>query len=101
MLWTVAGVTVLGFMIALEIAARRYGFPGPITYQAREVIFPPKSGFLLYACLALTMVVLTWRQRFIAAGAAIGIDIVFLLVRWAVGADFRATAIPSATARCG
>ena len=32
------------------------------------------------------MVVLTWRERFIAAGAAVGIDVVFLLVRWAVGA---------------
>jgi hypothetical protein len=34
----------------------------------------------------LMMVVLTWRQRFIAAAAAIGIDAVFVLVRWAVGA---------------
>ncbi|GCB51706.1 hypothetical protein SNL152K_9062 [Streptomyces sp. NL15-2K] len=36
--------------------------------------------------MALMMVVLTWRQRFIAAGVAIGIDVVFLLVRWAVDA---------------
>ncbi|MEU8479378.1 phosphatase PAP2 family protein [Streptomyces hygroscopicus] len=86
MLWAVAGVAVLGFLIALEIAARRYGLPGPVTNQVQEVVFPPKSGFLLYAGMALTMVVLTWRQRFIAAGAAIGIDIAFFLVRWAVGA---------------
>jgi hypothetical protein len=32
------------------------------------------------------MVVLTRRQRFIAAGAAIGLDVAFFLVRWAVGA---------------
>ena len=32
------------------------------------------------------MVVLTWRERFIAIGAAIGIDAAFLLVRWVVGA---------------
>ncbi len=76
----------LGFLIALEIAARRYDLPGPITNQVREVIFPPQSGFLLYASMALMMVVLTWRQRFIAAGAAIGIDVAFLLVRWAVDA---------------
>ncbi len=75
----------LGFLIALEIAARRYGMPGPITNQAREVMFPPKSGFLLYAGMALTLVVLTWRQRFIAIGAAIGIDVTIFLVRWAVG----------------
>ncbi|MET7906305.1 phosphatase PAP2 family protein [Streptomyces sp. NPDC005355] len=84
MLWATAGVAALGFLITLEIAARRYGLPGPITNQVQEVIFPPKSGFLLYAGMALMMVVLTWRQRFIAAGAAIGIDVAFLLVRWAV-----------------
>ncbi|WP_406165609.1 phosphatase PAP2 family protein [Streptomyces sp. NBC_00996] len=85
-LWATAGVVALGFLIALEIAARRYGLPGPITNQAREVIFAPKSGPLLYASMALMMVVLPWRQRFIAAGAAIGIDVAFWLVRWAVDA---------------
>ncbi|MGW0514810.1 phosphatase PAP2 family protein [Streptomyces olivaceoviridis] len=87
MLWAAAGVVTLAFLVVLEIAARHYGLPGPVTYQARELIFPPKSGFLLYASMALTMVVLTWRERFIAAGVAIGIDIVFLLARWAAGAD--------------
>ncbi|MEU5193181.1 phosphatase PAP2 family protein [Streptomyces scabiei] len=85
-LWAVAGVATLGFILALEIASRGYGLPGPITNQAREVIFAPKSGPLLYASMALTMVVLTWRQRFIAAGVAIGIDVVFFLVRWALDA---------------
>ncbi|MFH8529886.1 phosphatase PAP2 family protein [Streptomyces tendae] len=87
MLWTAAGALTLGFLIALEFAARHYGVRGPITEQAREVVFAPDSGPLLYAGLALTMVVLTWRQRLVAAGAAIGIDVVFWLVRWAVGAD--------------
>lgn len=86
-LWVTAGVVTLGFLVALEIAARHYGLAGPITNQAREVIFPPKSGFLLYASMALMMVVLTWRQRIIAVCAAIGIDAVLLLVRWAAGAD--------------
>ncbi|WSP86857.1 phosphatase PAP2 family protein [Streptomyces sp. NBC_01235] len=86
MLWATAAVVALGFLIALEITARHYGLSGPITCQVRELIFAPKSGFLLYASLALMMVVLTWRQRFIATGAAIGIDIAFLLVRWAVHA---------------
>ncbi|MGW7361886.1 phosphatase PAP2 family protein [Streptomyces sp. NPDC054841] len=87
MLWGAVSVVALGFLIALEIAARRYGEPGPITAQAREVIFAPKSGMGLYAGMALMMVVLTWRQRFIAVGAAIGIDVVFWLVRWAVDAE--------------
>ncbi|MFI2615045.1 phosphatase PAP2 family protein [Streptomyces sp. NPDC018584] len=86
MLWTAAAVVTLAFLIALEIAARHYGVPGPITNQAREVIFAPKSGPLLYASMALMLVVLPWRQRFIAIGAAVGIDIVFFLVRWAVDA---------------
>ncbi|EFL21590.1 putative integral membrane protein [Streptomyces himastatinicus ATCC 53653] len=85
-LWVTAGVATLGFLIGLEITARHYGLPGPLTSQAQEVIIAPKSGFLLYAGMALMMVVLTWRERFIATGAAIGIDVVFFLVRWAVGA---------------
>ncbi|MEW1773298.1 phosphatase PAP2 family protein [Streptomyces sp. NPDC086777] len=82
-----AGATALAFLVALEAAARHYGLPGPLTNQAREVICAPKSGFLLYAGLALTMVVLTWRQRFAALGAAIGIDLVFAAVRWATGTE--------------
>ncbi|MET7298544.1 phosphatase PAP2 family protein [Embleya sp. NPDC005575] len=85
-LWATTGVAALGFLITLEIAARRYGLPGPITNQAREVILAPASGPLLYAGLALMMVVLTWRERFIAAGAAIGIDVAFWLARWVVDA---------------
>ncbi|MFI6984970.1 phosphatase PAP2 family protein [Embleya sp. NPDC050154] len=85
-LWAAVSVAALGFLITLEIIARHYGSGGPITAQAREVIFPPDSGPLLYAGLALTMVVLTWRERFIAAGAAIGIDLAFWLVRWVVDA---------------
>ncbi|MGW0904169.1 phosphatase PAP2 family protein [Streptomyces sp. NPDC002853] len=86
MLWTAATVVALGFLVALEIAARHYGVAGPITNQAREVIFAPKSGPLLYAGMALMMVVFTWRQRFVALGVAVGIDVVFFLVRWAVDA---------------
>ncbi|MGW1877896.1 DUF5933 domain-containing protein [Streptomyces sp. NPDC001975] len=81
-----AGVAALGFLLALEFAARRYGLPGPITEQAREVILAPKSGFLLYAGMALMMTVLTWRQRCVALAAAIGIDIAIAAVRWALDA---------------
>ncbi|MFC8372386.1 DUF5933 domain-containing protein [Streptomyces sp. NPDC057239] len=77
----------LGFLVALEFAARHYGLAGPITNQVREVVYAPKSGGLLYAAMALMMVVLTWRERFVAVGTAIGIDVAFLVVRWAVDAD--------------
>ncbi|MEU1071810.1 MULTISPECIES: phosphatase PAP2 family protein [unclassified Streptomyces] len=85
-LWAVAGVITLGFLLAVEVMSRHYGASGPITVQAREVVFPPKPG-PLYGGLALMMVVLTWRQRFIALGAAIGIDVLFVLGRWAAGAE--------------
>ncbi|MFD9390573.1 phosphatase PAP2 family protein [Streptomyces sp. NPDC060000] len=89
MLWAAAGVVTFGFVLALELVARHLGLPGPISSQVREVIFPPKSGGLLYASMALMLVVFTWRQRFIAIGAAIGIDLAFLTVRWA--ADIKVT----------
>ncbi|MFG2664564.1 phosphatase PAP2 family protein [Streptomyces sp. NPDC048387] len=85
-LWAVVASVGLAFLVALEIASRHYGTPGPITAQAREVIFPPKSGTVLYAAMTLMLVVLTWRQRFLAVGAAVAIDLVFWLVRWAAGA---------------
>ncbi|MES4891005.1 phosphatase PAP2 family protein [Streptomyces sp. NPDC096012] len=86
-LWAAAGVATLGFLIVLEIVARRSaGIPGPLTEQAKETVYAPKPG-PPYAGLALMMVVLTWRQRFIAAGFAIGIDVVFVLVRWAMHAQ--------------
>ncbi|MFI7139449.1 phosphatase PAP2 family protein [Streptomyces massasporeus] len=86
MLWIAAGVVACGFLVALEIASRGYGEPGPITTQVKALVFAPKPG-PLYGGLVLMMVVLTWRQRFIAAGAAIGIDSVLLLVRWAAGVE--------------
>jgi hypothetical protein len=85
-LWGTAGVVTLGFLIALEMAARRYDLPGPVISQLQEVIFPPKSGFLLYASMALMLVVLTWRQRLVAVGAAFGIDLTIFLVRWVADA---------------
>ncbi|MFD5813184.1 phosphatase PAP2 family protein [Streptomyces sp. NPDC127038] len=87
MLWAVAGVVTLGFLVTMEIVARHYGMPGPISNQVGEVILTPTSGPLLYAGLALMMVVLPWRQRFIALGIAAGIDIAFLLVRWTLDSD--------------
>ncbi|MGW3142727.1 DUF5933 domain-containing protein [Streptomyces sp. NPDC001139] len=82
-----AAVMVLGFQAALELAVRHYGLSGPITLMTRELVFPPKSGGLLYGGMALMMVVLTWRQRFIALSTAIGIDAVFWVVRYVAGAE--------------
>jgi hypothetical protein len=86
MLWAAAGVVTLGFLVALEIVVRNYGAPGPITHLGRELVVAPHSGPLLYGGLALMMVVLTWRQRFVAAGVAVGVDVAFWPVRWAFDA---------------
>ncbi|MEU1850861.1 DUF5933 domain-containing protein [Streptomyces sp. NPDC019990] len=86
-MWAAAGVVTLGFLVALEIAARHYDEPGPVTRLVGEVVVPPRSGALLYAGLALMMVVLTRRERFVVLGAAVGIDAAFALVRWAVGIE--------------
>ncbi|MFJ4328198.1 phosphatase PAP2 family protein [Streptomyces tricolor] len=86
-LWATAGVAVLGLLVTLEVVARRrLGAPEPMGQQILEAVFAPKPG-PLYGGLALMMVVLTWRQRFLAAGLAVGIDAVLLLVRWAVGVE--------------
>ncbi len=87
LLGTAAGVVALGFLVVLELVARRYGLQGPLTCQVRELVLPPKSGPLLYAGMALMLVVCTWRQRFIAVGVAIGLDVAFLLARWAFGVE--------------
>ncbi|GAP51829.1 phosphatase PAP2 family protein [Streptomyces azureus] len=79
MLWVTAGVAALGLAVALVI-----GQPGPVADQLKGAILAPKPG-PLYGGLALMSVVLTWPQRIIAAGAAIGMDGVLLLVRWAAG----------------
>lgn len=84
-LWAAVAAVGLAFLVALEIASRHYGTPGPITAQAREVFFPPRSGTVLYAAMTLMLVALTWRQRFVAVGAAVGIDLLFWLGRWAAG----------------
>ncbi|MEV4192648.1 phosphatase PAP2 family protein, partial [Streptomyces toxytricini] len=87
MLWVAVGAVALVFLVALEFAARRYGQAGPLTAQAREVLFAPRSGTVLYAAMALMMVVLTWRQRFAALGAAVAIDLALWLVRAQLGAE--------------
>ncbi|MCK1822396.1 phosphatase PAP2 family protein [Streptomyces sp. XM83C] len=84
MLWAAAGVAALVLLVALEITARRYGEPGPVTTQLKGMFLAPKPG-PLYGGLALMMVVLTWRQRAVALGAAVAVDLVLFLVRWAAG----------------
>ncbi|WP_425265155.1 DUF5933 domain-containing protein, partial [Streptomyces regalis] len=53
-LWVTAGGVGFGFLIALGIAARRYGQPGPISNQVKALIFAPKPG-PLYGGMALMM----------------------------------------------
>lgn len=82
--WVLAAVAAVGLAVGLEAAARRFGEPGPVTVLVTGVVVTDKPG-PLYGGLALMMVVLSWRERFIAVGAAVGIDAVFALARWAAG----------------
>lgn len=85
-LWAATGLLTAAFLVAMEITARHYGIPSPLGNQVEEVVLAPKSGFLLYGSMGLMMVVLTWRQRAVALGAAVAVDAVFLLVRLLAGA---------------
>ncbi|MEU6349043.1 DUF5933 domain-containing protein [Streptomyces sp. NPDC047072] len=78
-------LALLGLLVALEFTARHYGIQGPLTGQLHDLVFPPRSGTQTYGGLALTMVVLTWRQRFTALGAAVGLDLAYAALRWAAG----------------
>lgn len=80
-LWILTGSVALVFLIAMEILARHYGQPGPLTTQSREALFAPRSAPMLYAGLCLMLVTLSWRQRFITLGAALGVEVVFALFR--------------------
>ncbi len=85
LLWAAVAVLVsLGFFLAMEFAERHYG-GGPIIghpgVRIPELIFTPEAWPLMYVSMALMTVVFTWRQRFIAAGVAVGIDVVLVLVR--------------------
>nr|WP_084505562.1 phosphatase PAP2 family protein [Nocardia harenae] len=69
----VAAVALL--LAGLQAVALEQGFEGPLTSLWRDVAGTPKSMTVPWAGLVLALVGLRPRDRFVAAGAAIGIDL--------------------------
>ncbi|WP_280387886.1 phosphatase PAP2 family protein [Nocardia wallacei] len=79
----VAAVPVL--LIALQIVASRNGFEGPLQSLWADYAGTPKSVSVPWAGLALALVGLSWRRRFVTLGIALAIDVVFAVVRVLLG----------------
>ncbi|WP_067547030.1 phosphatase PAP2 family protein [Nocardia crassostreae] len=78
-----AAVPVL--LIALQIVASRNGFLGPVESLWLDYTGTPRSVTVPWAGLGLALIGLSWRRRFIAAGAAAAIDISYQVVRTLLG----------------
>ncbi|MBF6175390.1 phosphatase PAP2 family protein [Nocardia blacklockiae] len=75
----VGAVPVL--LVVLQIVASRNGFEGPLASLWDDYAGTPKSVSVPWAGLALALVGLSWRRRFVTAGLAVAIDVVFAVVR--------------------
>ncbi|MGV9676332.1 DUF5933 domain-containing protein [Nocardia sp. NPDC003482] len=75
----VAAVPVL--LVALQIVAWRNGFEGPLRSLWNDYAGTPKSVSVPWAGLALALVGVSWRRRFVTLGVAIGIDAIVSVVR--------------------
>lgn len=72
-------------VLVAEVVARRSGFPGPIPALVGDVVAVPTSASVPWAAFALAMVGLTTRQRCVAAGAAVLLDVAFAVGRHLTG----------------
>ncbi|MFI1915401.1 DUF5933 domain-containing protein [Nocardia sp. NPDC020380] len=73
-----AGAVVL---IALQLVAARHHFTGPLESLWADYTGTPKSFTVPWAGLGLALIGLSWRRRFLAAGAALGIDLIYQAFR--------------------
>ncbi|MFC3963334.1 phosphatase PAP2 family protein [Nocardia jiangsuensis] len=70
-------VAAVGLLLAgLQAVALRQGFEGPLSSLWKDFAGTPKSMTVPWAGLVLALVGLRVRDRFVAAGAAIGIDLI-------------------------
>ena len=74
-------VALAAFVLAMELGAWHYGFMGPTGHLLWDVGGGPKRGRVIWAALALALISLTKQQRIKALGAALAIDVVFVLAR--------------------
>nr|WP_067704392.1 phosphatase PAP2 family protein [Nocardia jejuensis] len=74
-----AAVPVL--LIGLQLLASHNGFLGPLESVWADLTGNPKSFTVPWAGLGLALIGLSWRNRAIAFGAALGIDLAYQSVR--------------------
>ncbi|WP_327142588.1 phosphatase PAP2 family protein [Nocardia sp. NBC_01327] len=68
-------------LIGLQIFAAHHHFGGPLESLWDDYTGTPKSVSVPWAGLGLALIGLSWRRRFLAVGAAAGIDLVYQIVR--------------------
>ncbi|MEU6563599.1 phosphatase PAP2 family protein [Nocardia nova] len=79
---TAAVITaVIALLVGLQIVASRNGFEGPLHSLWEDFAGTPKSVSVPWAGLALALVGLSWRRRFITLGLAIAVDAIGALIR--------------------
>ncbi|MGW5309164.1 DUF5933 domain-containing protein [Nocardia thailandica] len=83
-----AVAAVVALLVGLQVVAALEDFEGPLASLARDYLGTPKSMSVPWAGLVLALVGLTPRRRFVAAGAAIGIDVVWASLRLLDGKPF-------------
>ena len=78
-------VAVPALLIVLQILAARNNFEGPLHSLWEDFAGTPKSVSVPWAGLALALVGLSWRWRFLAVGAAVIVDAVSATIRVLLG----------------
>lgn len=81
-IWLLAGIAAVPvLLIALQLAAIGHDFEGPLGSLWRDYVGTPKSMSVPWAGLVLALVGIAKRRRMIAAGIAVGIDVVWASIR--------------------
>lgn len=76
-----AAVALVVFVLGMELASRHYGFAGPTQHLLWDLVGGPKRGRVIWVAFALTLISLTKGQRIRAVGAAVALDVAFILAR--------------------
>lgn len=72
---------VLAVLVGAQILAADNGFAGPLRSLLGDFVGTPKSASVPWAALALASVGISARRRMIVVGAAVAVDLVFLVAR--------------------
>ncbi|MQY31083.1 phosphatase PAP2 family protein [Nocardia aurantia] len=79
----IAAVPLL--LLVLQFVASRRGFEGPLQSLWSDYAGTPASVSVPWAGLALALIGLSWRRRFLTLGAAVALDAAYAIVRVLLG----------------